>query len=863
MKRKAVAILLVVAALVLAAVTLLLRPPSALVSARVNAWLAAEVKKATGRDLVIKGPTSVSFFPRARLRLADVALSGADGANGAPLFTAAAVEASADLVPLIRGNRTIDTIRLEAPSLTLAVDGKGRGNWQFDVPGSSALGVGTLELTRATLAFTDARNGTSARAGGVEGTLNDVTATRVGAFSLRNGALAWSGGGAGTSVTATVDRGAIAGEKLSGNGLERIGLDANQLSLRTGDESHALALDGARLTLGRVTADQIGALAVKSAALRYAQSSGAIVAARGIEASASEITDTRTGAVALAVDRIGLARGEEKPSFEIGKLQTASPGGAFAGPLATDFAFDWNKERVSGNLKLASPATLNEAKPIPLTLTVAARGASATIDGTVTGMSAIDGKAELTAKSLRDLAAWLGTELPKPGPLAAMRLEGKLSASAKRIAFSDAEMSLDATKAKGSLAVDLAGPRPKLSGTIAADLLDADAYGLGTPPPPKKRDAGPAAAAVEEAAEPPPVSLKDALKVYLQKQLKVLEAPEAATAAVSAEPTVEELEAAGSERSLAAGTAKKPKPQPWSDTPIDLAGLKSVDVDMAVSVARLKWSGVEMGVPDAKAKLDGGALLLEAQSLEVKGGKVSGRAQVDAAAGKPRIATTIKAENVEALDIFAALGVTDYVAGKSVIEADLSGSAGSQKELVESVSGTVKVRMSKGAIVGYDFGDVVGAFFEWLSGDLKYDSRRRSRFDKLDAEMKLTNGLAKSNGMRIDGPVISLTSDGTAKLPAREIDYHARVSLAAWFQPIAVRIFGDWTKPSKAVDVFDFTRNPGAVASPMEVFRKLDVRDPELAALVAKVLERSEARPLPPHVKDFLVALQARAEGKD
>jgi uncharacterized protein involved in outer membrane biogenesis len=862
MKSKAVAILLVVAALVAAVVTLLLRPPSALVSGRVNAWLAGEVRKATGRDLVIKGQTSVSLFPRARLKLSDVTLSGAAGESGEPLFKAAVIEASADLLPLVRGSRSLDSVRVEAASLALAVDGKGKGNWQFDVPGSSALGVGTLELTRATLAFTDARNGTSAKAADVEGTLKDVTGDRVGAFSLKNGALAWSGGGASTSVSAAIDRGAIAGEKLSASGVERLGLDAGQLSLRTGDESQALTLDGAKLTLARVTADQIGALAVKSAALRYAQSSGAIVAARGIDASASDLTAAKTGALTLAVDRIGLARGEEKPSFEIGKLETASPGGAFAGPLATDFAFDWNKERVSGNLKLATPATLNEAKPIPMTLSVAARGASATIDGSLTSLSVIDGKAVLDAKSLRDLAAWLGTELPKPGPLAAARLEGRLSASAKRIAFMDAEMSLDATKAKGSLAVDLAGPRPKLSGTIAADLFDADAYGLGTPPP-KKRDVGPAAAAIEEAAEPPPVSLKDALKVYLRKQLKVLEAPEAAAAAVSAEPTLEELEAGGSDRSLAAGTAKKPKPQPWSDTPIDLAGLKRVDVDMAVSVAKLKWAGVEMGVPDAKAKLDDGALVLETRSLEVKGGKLSGRAQVDATAAKPRIATSIKAENVEALDIFDALGVTDYVAGKSAIEADLSGSAGSQKELVESVSGTVKVRMSKGAIVGYDFGDVVGAFFEWLSGDLKYDSRRRSRFDKLEAEMKLTNGLAKSNGMRVDGPVISLTSDGTAKLPAREIDYRARVNLAAWFQPIAVRIFGDWTKPSKAVDVFDFSRNPGAVASPMEVFRRLDIKDPELAALVAQVLERSETRPLPPHVKDFLVSLKARAEGKD
>lgn len=869
MKRNAiVAISLVVVAAGAAALTLLYRPPAALVGPRVNAWLVGQAK-GMGRDLTIGGQTSVSFLPRFRLRLNDVALSGPDGRPGEPLIKAKGIEVHGNFRALLQGGRDFDSVRVEDAVVNLAVDAKGAGNWEFASAGANAFTIASLEVARGNLAYTDARSGAGMKAAAVDGSFTGVTRDAVGAFTVKTGAAvldAASSGGA--TVGFAADKTSIAGEALKVDGVARVTFGAGQLVARTSDGAVAATLDGLSVGGTKVTRDTIDALTLKADAVRLGTSSGGIVAARLVDMSANAIAANRIGPMTLSADRLGIVEGEGRPSFELAKVEAKSPGGAFDGPFASDIAFDWNRERVTGSVKLASFDALNTTKPVPVVVTLNARDSTFTLDGTLNAGGEVEGKAGLTSKSLRSLTGWLGVELPKSGAFAVTRLDGRIVAKGKRITVSDAELQLDATKAKGGLVVDMSGLRPKLSGTLAADRFDADAYGLGKAPP--KREVAPAAAAAmaEAPLEPPPVSLKDALKVYLLKQLQALEQP--AARAVSADPTVEELtsgpeEIEGPASATAEARPKKSAPEPWSNAPMDFSALRTVDLDMALSVGKLTWSGIDIAAPDVKAVLDDGALAVETKNLEVKGGKVTGRASVDARAAKPTLATTLKAENVETTEIFGALGITDYVAGKSVIEADLKGSAASQKDLVETVSGGVKMKMSKGAIVGYDFSDVIGGFFEWLGGTLRYDPKRRSPFDKLEADMKLTNGLAKTNAMKVDGPVISLTSDGTAKLPAREIDYRARVSLAAWFKPIAVRIFGDWQKPSKAVDVFDFSRNPGVLASPLDAFRKTDLKDPELAALAGALLEKSETagRPLPDHVKQLIAGIKARAEGKE
>jgi AsmA protein len=87
------------------------------------------------------------------------------------------------------------------------------------------------------------------------------------------------------------------------------------------------------------------------------------------------------------------------------------------------------------------------------------------------------GTIDLKVPSLRKLAAWAGEPLPIQGegfgPLA---IAGKLAMAGNEIKFDDAQLSLDAIKGKGALALNTGGAKPDLKGSLQLDALNVNPY---------------------------------------------------------------------------------------------------------------------------------------------------------------------------------------------------------------------------------------------------------------------------------------------------------------------------------------------------------------------------------------------------
>ncbi|MBS0238987.1 MAG: AsmA family protein [Proteobacteria bacterium] len=105
---------------------LLLNPPSDLIRQTIT----EQVKARTGRDLVIAGPASFTFFPVLGISLKDVSLSGPPGMDG-NFLKAQALEASVDPMTLLQRQPKINAVTLKSPTLDLRVDKDGRRNWKF------------------------------------------------------------------------------------------------------------------------------------------------------------------------------------------------------------------------------------------------------------------------------------------------------------------------------------------------------------------------------------------------------------------------------------------------------------------------------------------------------------------------------------------------------------------------------------------------------------------------------------------------------------------------------------------------------------------------------------------------------------
>jgi len=135
-----------VVVLALAGVALVLfAPPVDLMRARAI----AAVKEATGRDLVISGPASMTILPRIGLKMRGVELSAPPEMAGPPTVKVEAIDVRLRLMPLLTGKAELDELVITRPRFDLRVDRDGRRSWT----------VTSAEGPAAPVRYADARTG--------------------------------------------------------------------------------------------------------------------------------------------------------------------------------------------------------------------------------------------------------------------------------------------------------------------------------------------------------------------------------------------------------------------------------------------------------------------------------------------------------------------------------------------------------------------------------------------------------------------------------------------------------------------------------------------------------------------------------
>lgn len=88
-----------------------------------------EASRLLGRDVRLGGGVNVRVLPVPYVRFEKLRIADTSSTGGDPLFRAESVTMRLSIAPLLRGVLEAQSIELKKPSLRLAVDGSGRGNW--------------------------------------------------------------------------------------------------------------------------------------------------------------------------------------------------------------------------------------------------------------------------------------------------------------------------------------------------------------------------------------------------------------------------------------------------------------------------------------------------------------------------------------------------------------------------------------------------------------------------------------------------------------------------------------------------------------------------------------------------------------
>lgn len=149
--------------------------------------IAKEAHRQTGRELSIDGVLDFSVFPWLALEVSDLSLSNAEGFGERPFAEIGGARVGVALMPLLRKQVLVDEVTLDGLELNLAVDARGRNNWD-DLAATEETGdteddgtgmfsskrVAGLNILDANVDYQDKQTGTHYRLSG---------------FSLRTGAL--------------------------------------------------------------------------------------------------------------------------------------------------------------------------------------------------------------------------------------------------------------------------------------------------------------------------------------------------------------------------------------------------------------------------------------------------------------------------------------------------------------------------------------------------------------------------------------------------------------------------------------------------------------------------------------------------
>jgi len=135
--------------------------------------IVSEVKKATGRDLVIDGPISLSLLPLPSVTVAGIKFFNMPGASNPNMVEVKSVVVKPSVLALLMGSLEVNEVVLVEPKIVLEVNAQGKPNWEFTPSVAEAkaaapqpsspkpLSLGRLAFENGTIAFSDSKVGIS------------------------------------------------------------------------------------------------------------------------------------------------------------------------------------------------------------------------------------------------------------------------------------------------------------------------------------------------------------------------------------------------------------------------------------------------------------------------------------------------------------------------------------------------------------------------------------------------------------------------------------------------------------------------------------------------------------------------------
>ena len=261
----------------------------------------------------------------------------------------------------------------------------------------------------------------------------------------------------------------------------------------------------------------------------------------------------------------------------------------------------------------------------------------------------------------------------------------------------------------------------------------------------------------------------------------------------------------------------------WSRLPLELDALAGMDIDLRVSAARVSLDGFNLGQTAVAANLRGGNLTLAIGESQAFGGVIKGSLSLAKSTAGANLQAQLHFTEVmldQTLDAF--FGVR-RIEGRGDINVAVAGSGGSIYALAKALNGNITMTSRKGAIVGFNVEQSLKRLERNPLAVRGSDFRGgRTPYDELAVSLKVTDGTAHAQDVRIETPAMKVGLNGSSSIADRDFDLKGTASLmgsAADSFQLPFVVMGTWDDPLFWPDIQMLIRRSGAAAPLLDAVR--------------------------------------------
>ncbi|MFQ5618541.1 MAG: AsmA family protein [Rhodospirillales bacterium] len=425
-----------------------------------------------------------------------------------------------------------------------------------------------------------------------------------------------------------------------------------------------------------------------------------------------------------------------------------------------------------GKVALKGRADGSPLRPV-IDVTVNAAGAEVSLAGTVSALPIgprFDLKVKARHPDLPRLVRVLGADYRTATPLGGLDIAAQVKGDASALTLSEVKGKVGPVPVEGTVTVDLAGPRPKITAGLKTGEIVVDRF------LPARRTAALPRTPGGSFARPRPVPASWALP-----------RPAAAPGVVRAAAG----KASGGER--------------WSRDPIDLSALKTFDAALTLNAAAVTYRKYRLRNTDLTATVADGVLTAERLSGVVFGGALQANARVDAVSPL-RVQAVLSLRNVDVGEAGRALSGKGVASGRMDMDLRLATTGRSVADMVRTLGGNGSLAMrglevqadARGTALAGALNLVAG--LNRLGGALGGRKRGKGLAD-ITGTFKIERGVARSEDMRLVSNVGTGGARGSVDLPDWLIDVDGEMRLS---QNVVTALLSRTTKTAQTAQVVPF-----------------------------------------------------------